>query len=64
MISYSLVSDRSHKFDAWFKNADAFDEQAELIGRPLAQRLEAPAANQLCLIEDTENDVGIPDVDG
>ena len=28
MISYSLVCDRSHKFDAWFKSAEAYDEQA------------------------------------
>lgn len=28
MITYSLVCDSSHKFDAWFKSAEAFDEQA------------------------------------
>lgn len=28
MISYSLICDRSHKFDAWFKSAEAYDEQA------------------------------------
>lgn len=27
MISYSLVCDNSHKFDAWFRSAEAFDEQ-------------------------------------
>jgi hypothetical protein len=28
VISYSLVCDNSHKFDAWFRSADAYDEQA------------------------------------
>ena len=27
MISYSLVCDNSHKFDAWFKSAAAYDDQ-------------------------------------
>jgi hypothetical protein len=27
VISYSLVCDNSHKFDAWFRSAEAFDEQ-------------------------------------
>ncbi len=27
MISYTLICDNDHRFDAWFKNADAFDEQ-------------------------------------
>ena len=29
MIHYSLICDNFHKFDAWFKNAEAFDEQAQ-----------------------------------
>lgn len=28
MISYSLVCEKSHKFDAWFRSAEAYDEQA------------------------------------
>ena len=28
MITYSLVCDNSHKFDAWFKSAEAYDEQS------------------------------------
>lgn len=28
MISYSLVCDNSHKFDAWFRSAEAYDEQS------------------------------------
>lgn len=28
MISYSLVCDKSHKFDAWFRSAEAYDAQA------------------------------------
>ena len=28
MISYSLSCDNQHRFDAWFRSADAFDEQA------------------------------------
>ena len=27
MITYSLVCDNSHKFDAWFKSAEAYEEQ-------------------------------------
>lgn len=27
MIQYSLVCENSHKFDAWFRNAEAYDEQ-------------------------------------
>ena len=29
MIQYSLVCDKDHKFDAWFRNADAYEEQRE-----------------------------------
>jgi hypothetical protein len=29
VIQYSLVCDQSHKFDAWFRNAEAYDEQAQ-----------------------------------
>lgn len=29
MIQYSLVCDKSHQFDAWFRNAEAYDEQAQ-----------------------------------
>ncbi|RYE88709.1 MAG: DUF1178 family protein [Hyphomicrobiales bacterium] len=28
MIQYSLVCDNDHKFDAWFRNAEAYDEQS------------------------------------
>ena len=28
MIQYSLVCEIDHKFDAWFRNAEAFDEQS------------------------------------
>lgn len=28
MIHYSLVCDSDHKFDAWFRNAEAFDQQS------------------------------------
>ena len=27
VIQYSMVCDREHRFDAWFRNAAAFDEQ-------------------------------------
>jgi hypothetical protein len=27
LIQYSLVCESDHKFDAWFRNSDAFDEQ-------------------------------------
>jgi hypothetical protein len=29
VILYSLVCDSEHKFDGWFRNAEAFDEQTE-----------------------------------
>ena len=29
MIHYSLICNNEHKFDAWFKNARAYDEQAD-----------------------------------
>lgn len=29
MILYSLVCDSDHKFDGWFRNAEAFEEQTE-----------------------------------
>lgn len=28
MITYSLICENDHKFDAWFRSADAYDEQA------------------------------------
>lgn len=28
MIQYSLTCEAHHKFDAWFRNADAYDDQA------------------------------------
>jgi hypothetical protein len=28
VIHYSLVCDNDHKFDAWFRNAEAYDEQS------------------------------------
>lgn len=28
MIHYSLVCESDHKFDAWFRNADAYDQQS------------------------------------
>ena len=29
MIQYSLVCENEHKFEAWFRNADAYDEQVK-----------------------------------
>lgn len=29
MIHYSLVCDNDHKFDAWFRNAEAYDQQSD-----------------------------------
>ncbi len=29
MIHYSLICDKDHKFDAWFRNAEAYAEQHE-----------------------------------
>ncbi|HEY8594618.1 MAG TPA: DUF1178 family protein [Devosiaceae bacterium] len=29
MIQYTLICENEHNFDAWFRNADAFDEQVK-----------------------------------
>lgn len=29
MINYALVCDNEHKFDAWFRSAEAYDEQSQ-----------------------------------
>ena len=55
MISYSLVCDNSHKFDAWFKSADAFDEQSGrgIVACPMCnstnvhKALMAPAVSRM-----------------
>lgn len=55
MISYSLVCDNSHKFDAWFRSAEAFDEQHDrgIVTCPMCnsakveKALMAPAVNRM-----------------
>jgi hypothetical protein len=55
VISYSLVCDNSHKFDAWFRSAEAYDEQAErgIVTCPLCnstkvhKALMAPAIGRM-----------------
>lgn len=55
MISYSLVCDRAHKFDAWFRSAEAFDEQSErgIVACPVCnsvrvgKALMAPAVSRM-----------------
>ena len=55
MISYSLVCDNSHKFDAWFRSAEAFDEQHNrgIVTCPMCnsakveKALMAPAVNRM-----------------
>ena len=39
------------------------DEQPELVGGPLAQRLQPPAVDQPAAVEHAEHDVGVADVD-
>ena len=39
------------------------DQQAELVGRPLPQRLQPPALDERGAVEDAEHDVGVADVD-
>ena len=41
----------------------AVDQQAELVGRPLAQRLQPPALDERGAVEHAEHDVGVADVD-
>ena len=38
-------------------------QQPELVGRPLAQRRQAPAVHQRLAIEDAEDDVRVADVE-
>jgi hypothetical protein len=55
VISYSLVCDRAHKFDAWFRSAEAFDEQSErgIVACPVCnsvrvgKALMAPAVSRM-----------------
>ena len=54
MIHYSLVCDRSHKFDGWFANAAAYDAQKQrgLVTCPIClttsvdKALMAPSVNR------------------
>ncbi len=54
MIHYSLVCDRSHKFDGWFANAAAYDSQKQrgLVTCPIClttavdKAIMAPAINR------------------
>lgn len=54
MIHYSLVCDRSHKFDGWFANAAAYDSQKQrgLVTCPIClttsveKAIMAPAVNR------------------
>ena len=55
MISYSLVCDNSHKFDAWFRSAEAYDEQHDrgIVTCPMCnsarveKALMAPAVSRM-----------------
>lgn len=55
MISYSLICDNSHKFDAWFRSAEAYDEQHErgIVTCPMCnsvkveKALMAPAVSRM-----------------
>lgn len=55
MISYSLICNNSHKFDAWFRSAEAYDEQHErgIVTCPLCnsvkveKALMAPAVSRM-----------------
>ena len=40
----------------------AVDQQAEFVGRALAQRLQPPALDERLAVEDAEHDVGVADV--
>lgn len=54
MIQYSLVCEGDHRFDAWFRNAEAFDEQSArgIVTCPVCgsgkvgKALMAPAVNR------------------
>ena len=43
---------------------ESVDDQPELVGRALAQRLQAPALNERGAVEHAERDVGVPNVNG
>src|SRR5690606_519669 len=44
--------------------AQVGDDHAELIGRPLPARGDAPAVNQLPALERADDDVGVADIEG
>ncbi len=52
MIHYSLVCDRSHKFDGWFSNAAAYD----------AQKLRGLVTCPICLTTSVEKALMAPSV--
>ena len=69
MIHYSLVCDKSHKFDGWFSNAAAYDAQKRrgLVTCPICLTTEvdkaimAPAVNRTDKSEKVSLSIGHPE---
>ena len=68
MIHYSLVCDKSHKFDGWFSNAAAYDAQKlrGLVTCPIClttavdKAIMAPAVNRTDGTEKVSLSIGHP----
>ena len=52
-----------HALDAAVSE-EAVDQQSELVGGALAQRLQPPALDQRGAVEHAEHDVGVADING
>ena len=69
MIHYSLVCDRSHKFDGWFSNAAAYDSQKQrsLVTCPIClttavdKAIMAPAVSRSDAKEKVSLSIGHPE---
>ncbi|MCD7061243.1 DUF1178 family protein [Pelagibacterium xiamenense] len=69
MIQYSLVCEANHKFDAWFRNAEAYEDQADrgILTCPVCnstkveKALMAPALSRAAESEKVSLSAGHPD---
>ncbi|HVW92682.1 MAG TPA: DUF1178 family protein [Devosia sp.] len=69
MIHYALVCENAHKFEAWFRNAEAFDEQHKrgIVTCPICmsasvdKALMAPAVSKAVSREKVSLSIGHPE---
>jgi hypothetical protein len=62
MIRYSLVCERDHGFESWFKNSDAYDKQAKrgLVTCPICNSAKVEKAIMAPRLARTDIDVPMP----